>query len=242
MKIKEYIKKIILGYKYSSKSYINYLKKVGVSVGNDVTIYRPFSTTIDLTSPHLLSIGNNVVITGPTTILTHDYSWSVLKKKYGYIVGNTQKTIIGNNVFIGWGATILGGTTINDNVIIGAGSVVSGNIESDSVYAGNPAKRIMSIEEFYKKRIIKQLDEAVISFIEYKERFNKNPDVEMFSEYFFLFSNSVHNKTFDKQLALTNNYELSNELYSTHKPVFDSYDQFVDYCNKQYKNKGDNKK
>lgn len=40
-------------------------------------------------------------MTGPVTILTHDYSWSVLKKKYGIIYGNQRKTVIGNNVFIG---------------------------------------------------------------------------------------------------------------------------------------------
>ena len=49
-------------------------------------------------------------MTGPVTILTHDYSWSVLKKKYGIIYGNQRKTVIGNNVFIGGGATILGGS------------------------------------------------------------------------------------------------------------------------------------
>lgn len=42
-------------------------------------------------------------MTGPVTILTHDYSWSVLKKKYGIIYGNQRKTVIGNNVFIGGG-------------------------------------------------------------------------------------------------------------------------------------------
>ena len=88
-----------------------------------------------------MTIGNDVQITDPVTILTHDYSWSVLKKKYGIIYGNQRKTVIGNNVFIGWGATILGGSHIGDNVIIGANSVVSGNVDSNSVYAGNPARK-----------------------------------------------------------------------------------------------------
>ena len=38
--------------------------------------------------------------------------------------------------------------TVGDNCIIGAGSVVSKDIPSNSVAAGNPAKVICSIEEF----------------------------------------------------------------------------------------------
>lgn len=60
---------------------------------------------------------------------------------------------IGDNVFIGWGATILPGAIIGENTIIGAGAVVSGFIEPDSVYTGNPAKKLMTIDEFYNRRI-----------------------------------------------------------------------------------------
>ncbi|MCI7714774.1 hypothetical protein [Peptostreptococcus porci] len=74
------IKKLILGYRASSDVYINFLRKQGIEIGNNVRIYRPFNTTIDFQNPHLLTIGNDVQITGPVTILTHDYSWSVLKK------------------------------------------------------------------------------------------------------------------------------------------------------------------
>ncbi len=47
---------------------------------------------------------------------------------------------IGNNVWIGDKATILGGVTIGNNVIIGANSVVTHDIPSNSVAAGLPAK------------------------------------------------------------------------------------------------------
>lgn len=43
------------------------------------------------------------------------------------------------------------GSKIGDNVIIGAGSVVTGNLESNFVYAENPAKKIMTIDKFYTK-------------------------------------------------------------------------------------------
>lgn len=236
MKIKTIILRLILGYKCTSGSYINYLKKMGVSIGDDVTIYRPFNTTIDVTSPHLLSIGSHVVITGPATILTHDYSWSVLKRKYGYIVGNTRKTQIGNNVFIGWGATILGGTYIGDNVIIGASSVVSGKIESDSVYAGNPARKIMTIEEFYDRRKKTQVKEASVFVNEYQKRFGHAPEQTLLDEYFFIFSNSSHNERYDAQLSLTGNFEESNVLYEGHIPFFENYECFLDYCRENQDN------
>lgn len=148
MSLKNKIKYLILGYRATAETYIKYLRSKGVKVGENVKIFRPFNTTIDVQNPHLLTIGNDVQITGPVTILTHDYSWSVLKKKYGIIYGNQRKTVIGNNVFIGWGATILGGSHIGDNVIIGANSVVSGNVDSNSVYAGNPARKLMTLEEY----------------------------------------------------------------------------------------------
>lgn len=47
---------------------------------------------------------------------------------------------IGNNVWIGDKASILSGITIGDNVIIGANCVVTHDIQSNSVVAGNPAK------------------------------------------------------------------------------------------------------
>ena len=49
------------------------------------------------------------------------------------------RIVIGNDVSIGSGATILA-VTIADGVVIGAGSVVTKSIAEKGVYAGNPAK------------------------------------------------------------------------------------------------------
>ncbi len=50
-----------------------------------------------------------------------------------------RPTIIGNNVRIGSNATILP-VNIGDNCIIGAGSVVTKDVEANSLVKGNPAK------------------------------------------------------------------------------------------------------
>ena len=56
-----------------------------------------------------------------------------------------KATHIGNNVSIGTNATILP-VSICDNVVIGAGSVVTKDITMPGIYAGNPARKIRSIE------------------------------------------------------------------------------------------------
>ncbi len=56
-----------------------------------------------------------------------------------------ENTSIGDKVSIGSNATILP-VTICNNVVIGAGSVVTENISEPGVYAGNPAKKLRSLE------------------------------------------------------------------------------------------------
>jgi maltose O-acetyltransferase len=53
---------------------------------------------------------------------------------------------IGNNVWIGGGAIICPGVTIGDNSVIGAGSVVTKDIPSNVVAAGNPCRVIKAID------------------------------------------------------------------------------------------------
>jgi acetyltransferase-like isoleucine patch superfamily enzyme len=56
-----------------------------------------------------------------------------------------KSTVIGNHVSIGSNATILP-VTICDRVVIGAGAVVTKDITEPGIYAGNPAKKLRSIE------------------------------------------------------------------------------------------------
>lgn len=65
-------------------------------------------------------------------------------------VGNNGKDLekcprIGNNVDVGYGATIIGDITIADNIIIGANSLVNKSFEEEGIIiAGVPAKKIGS--------------------------------------------------------------------------------------------------
>lgn len=55
-----------------------------------------------------------------------------------------KDTIVGNNVSIGSNATLLP-VRICDNVVIGAGSVVTRDITTPGIYAGNPARKLRGI-------------------------------------------------------------------------------------------------
>lgn len=101
---------------------------------------------IDKQLPWLVAVGDNVTISCDVRIITHDYSTN--HTKTGTKIGLVK---IGNNCFIGAGVIILPGVMIGDNVIIGAGSVISKNIPSNSVVVGNPARVIMTYDEWAEK-------------------------------------------------------------------------------------------
>ena len=55
---------------------------------------------------------------------------------------NKGATTIGNDVWIGLGATIMSGVTIGDGAVIGAKAVVANNIPDYAIAVGNPAQVI----------------------------------------------------------------------------------------------------
>lgn len=234
-KLKEVYKKLLFGYRSSSKSYIKYLRKKGVTIGKNVTFYEPNTSYIDVQKPWLVKIGNNVEIPRGVVILTHDYAWSVIKQIDGRIIGNRGKVEIGNNVFIGMNTVILGGVTIGDNVIIGANTLVTKDIPANTVVAGNPAKIISNVNEYSKKRQKKYIEEAKELFLEYYKKYNRIPDKKIFDEFFWIFEERDIKKLpneFINKMKLTGNYELTKNKFLNSKPDFVGYEKFVEYCMK----------
>jgi acetyltransferase-like isoleucine patch superfamily enzyme len=80
------------------------------------------------------------------------------------------RIIIGNNVFVGNGSILLPGTSIGDNTVIGAGALVKGELEANSVYAGVPARRICSYEEYKTRALNASLPTKQMDF-ETKKRY-----------------------------------------------------------------------
>ena len=160
---------------FSSDDMINYLRGNGINIGKGCRFYRPSSMIIDISRPCQLSIGNYCKITAGVVILAHDYSRSVLRRVYGEVIGEAKHTIIGDNVFIGMNALVLMGANIGNNCIIGAGAVVSGRIPDNSVVAGNPAKVIMTLDEFYSKRKSRYIDEAKQYIVDFNNKYSRFP-------------------------------------------------------------------
>ena len=125
--------------------------------------------------------------------------------------------------------TILRNTTVGDNVIIGANSLVKGEIESNSVYAGCPAKRICSIEKYETKIKNRQYDEAVQIAKAYKTRFGENPPEAIYQKYdYFMLWSSVENHIARvKDAYPTRKCEKVLIENKEHKPMFANYDEFL---------------
>lgn len=117
--------------------YCDYGKQI--SVGK--RFFANFSLTILDEAP--VTIGDDCFIGPNVSIYTACHSTDPAER-------NTRRewaepVTIGDNVWIGGSVTILPGVTIGDNVTIGAGSVVTKDIPSDTVAAGNPCKVIRHI-------------------------------------------------------------------------------------------------
>lgn len=55
--------------------------------------------------------------------------------------------VIDDNAKIGPNVTILSGVHVGKNAIIAAGSVVSGNVPPNAIFAGSPARRVLSTDD-----------------------------------------------------------------------------------------------
>ena len=95
------------------------------------------SVLLDKLYPKGIHIGENTLVAGGATILSHDHCKRIDNNQPFLI-----DTFIGKNCFVAVGAIILPGVKIGDEVIVGAGAVVTKDVPSNCVVAGNPAKII----------------------------------------------------------------------------------------------------
>lgn len=150
-----------------------------------------------------------------------------LKPYRGGVLGASGKVVIGDNVFIGMNSIICRNVSIGNNVIIGAGSVVTKNCDANSIYAGNPAKKIGCIEDFIKKRIALQKDEATILAREYYDRYSRIPSKTDMGEYFMLFTKWEDSDDFQSAIDVCENPDKSIEFMKNNAPIYDSFDAFI---------------
>lgn len=133
----------------TSNARIFFLRQIGIGIGVDVTINDGFSLACDIGFEKNLVIEDRVAF-GPNVILvltSHPNHSKLrnLKDKLSFIevYGNI---IIKHDSWVGAGAIILPGVTINEYSIVGAGAVVTKDVPAYSVVAGVPAKIVRKIE------------------------------------------------------------------------------------------------
>jgi acetyltransferase-like isoleucine patch superfamily enzyme len=150
---------------YSSFAFLHYESRrpVGVSIGEDSGIY--IGTLFDLGPDGRLSIGDFCTIAGPVIssngpIDIGDYAFI----SYGVVIAGSPAALppsshdagtryrgphaqpqgisIGENVWIGTRAILVGNLTIGEGAIVGAATVVDFDVPPYAIVAGSPGKVI----------------------------------------------------------------------------------------------------
>ena len=106
--------------------------------------YILISPGTSIRSAQKIVIGDSTMIASDVTITDSD--WHDIYDRTDY-VASPKEVIIQENVWIGEKSLILKGSKIGKNSIIGAGSVVSGEVPANVIFAGNPAKEIKKLDE-----------------------------------------------------------------------------------------------
>lgn len=172
----------IKGFNVKNKFYLNVEKGGIVKIGNHFTFYsgdclNPLSRNlygcISVDKNAILSIGDNVGISASTircckkitignrvtigadVILLDSDGHSLDYTKRGTIddIPRCKAIEINDDVLIGTRSIILKGVTIGARSIIGSGSIVSKDIPSDCIAAGNPCKVIKYLNNSSEQKI-----------------------------------------------------------------------------------------
>lgn len=146
-----------IGPGFHSGKGVNIWGKNTIAIGDNFYIGRYSQIECDTTIGHNVILGNNVAFVGKydhhyhqigtpirlaSQIRDTDYNWQ----------GIDSKIIVGDDVWIGYGAIVMSGVTIGKGAIIAAGSLVTKNVEAYSIVGGTPAKHLK--DRFTKDEIV----------------------------------------------------------------------------------------
>lgn len=141
------------------RAYVKHLRRCGVRIAGTPKYIHP-SAYFDGNDYSKISFGDNITISRDVIILTHDYSITTALTAIGIRLERhkgeryfSESIEIGKDCFLGARTIVLPGTRIGDNVIVGAGSVVRGEIPSNCIIAGNPARQIAVTSTWAERRL-----------------------------------------------------------------------------------------
>lgn len=99
----------------------------------------------------ILMIGSNTTISGNVFITNLDHEYQEIGKHILDQKMIVKETKIGENCFIGYGASIQAGTVLGRQCIVGTNAVVRGTFPDYSVIAGVPAKIVKRYDKELEK-------------------------------------------------------------------------------------------
>jgi acetyltransferase-like isoleucine patch superfamily enzyme len=125
----------------------NIWAKSTIEIGENFYLGRDSFIETDCIIGDNVIFGNRVAVVGK---YDHNYQQVGTPVRLAMAIRDTSYdwkgldllTEIGNDVWIGYGSTIMQGVKINDGAIIAAGSVVTKDVAAYEIYGGNPAKKI----------------------------------------------------------------------------------------------------
>jgi acetyltransferase-like isoleucine patch superfamily enzyme len=128
-----------------------FLKKRGrVWISDHVYLFEPWQLTVgdhvrigrynNLTCSGGITIGDNVMFGPLVTLVTTSHNFDSPDEPMWSQGLAALPITIGNDVWIGTGATVMGGVSIGDGAIVGAGAVVTADVPANAIVGGVPAR------------------------------------------------------------------------------------------------------
>lgn len=135
--------------------YWELMRQIFQDMGEGSAVFAPLTAI----RPHMVHIGKNVVVMNGCLMMA---AGGIFIGDNAMLAANVQ--LLSNNhdlvnrqiitckpvrietrAWIGAGATILAGVTVGENAVVGAASVVTRDVEPNTIVAGNPARLIRKI-------------------------------------------------------------------------------------------------
>ena len=144
---------------------------VGLRVGRDVTFWRTslaaeegavieigdggYLANASLVCTDRITIGARCLVAGGVTICDSDFHPVAPAARLADTVAisprgdrahrppiDVRPVVIGDDVWLGWNATVLKGVTIGDGAVVAAGALVLRDVPAGATVAGNPAREV----------------------------------------------------------------------------------------------------
>ncbi|HYD45099.1 MAG TPA: acyltransferase [Phenylobacterium sp.] len=90
-------------------------------------------------------IGNDVSIAHASSILSFEHGYDAVDRPIKYNELVLSPVVIDDDCWIGCGARLLAGASIERRVVVAAGAVVKGRLAGGGIYGGVPARRLKDI-------------------------------------------------------------------------------------------------